>query len=280
MFLVLGDSGERYVAAPVFWTSADGAEWQVIDLGTSWAGGRLHQLASWNGQFLAASVSGEGFEARAELWHSIDGLDWRRLPDSNALDFFTEPEPGFDPSRLSARIEVVTAHGDDLVMLGSVDCSSCAYFGPMLVVRWRSADGGQTWQRRELKNYDEYRNYDDPVPIGDRWARIRRGNDRLEISTDKENWESAWEPEGYPEWSRVRLTPFGAVALGVVYDRDENTTGLAVTSTDGVSWTQSTGSPALSGVNLTDVAGTAAALVAIGYSESASVWVSYPLEDT
>jgi hypothetical protein len=298
MFLVLGEpevvapddpSPPHPAVAPVFWTSADGTEWQVIDLGPSWAGGRLDQLVSWNGQFLAASVSGEGFEARAELWQSIDGLDWRRLPDSDALDIFTEADPG----RTSAYIAVLKAHGDDLVMIGHAYCENCAYFAPDFVVRWRSADGGQTWQRRELKNYDEFRNYDDPVPIGDRWARIspRIAGQRLEISTDKENWEP-WELEGYAEWSRVRLTPFGAVAVGAVFDRDdvdddvdyEKPTGLVLTSTDGVSWTQSTGSPALSGVRLTDVAGTAGALVALGFdfdNESANnVWVSYPLEDT
>lgn len=276
-FLFLGYDDDFSLVSLI---SADGFDWSPLD------GGDFHgldRLASWDGRYLRAGTVGDGSELRAAFWVSDDGRSWEALPSTAALAFLADGAPR---SPFYAFVFHHEAAGDLITATGVV-LASGSEFGddPLALVRWVSEDGGQTWSRHELEA--KFRNRVAPIRIGDVWVRIDAYGEYLETSTDNKGWQPTVDTPGYETWGHVRLTPFGAVAVGWLEVVDMPPYGLVVNSTDGVTWIQSTGSPALEGALLRDVAGTASALVAIGsvvnYAPNpqapTQVWVSHGTAD-
>jgi hypothetical protein len=182
------------------------------------------------------------------------------------------------------KIRTLAAMGDQILVVGEVWPAQCqeGCDGPIAVREWTSANGGATWKSRQLAA--EIANHDPPLRLEGGWLRMSKYGDVLEISGDQRHWEPAWGPEAghYAQPVQVRMTAFGAVAVGYVGDYEGGLV-LLLTCCDG--WTQSVGWPDLdAAAGLYDVASSGSTLVATGFRYGAGgraepyVLVSPPLD--
>jgi hypothetical protein len=266
-FLTMGGLPREF--SPRFAMSDDGVDWRILKA-VDWQGVSVGQISGWSGRYIAAGVRGPDEERHAAFWASTDGLTWEELPDSPALRVGDVPT---GPKASKVQISMLDAVGHEITAVAEIWPEPCheGCDGPIAVIRWTSSDGGQSWTRHELAA--ELENRYPPIRIGDLWVRIAPYWAPLQSSRDRTTWQTAWDrPEGdYYELSRVRLTSFGGVLVGSLNDE-----GLIVSSTDGESWIESTGWPDLEdAANITDVAGNATTLVAVGYSYRAGTPIAY-----
>lgn len=267
LFLAVGagwqedDEGVQ-VIRPLFWRSADGRSWEILD-DVAWGDGYVDALTVWQGQFLAAGYVGDE-RASAAFWTSADGRDWQRLPDRPVLEFYRDATEGRDI--VLGGITSVRVEQAELVAQGWLYCA-CGREIRDSAVEWRTSDG-QEWQRRDLAA-DEVQPPRVEADTG--WLRIAADGSTLESSADGETWQVAWTPPatdagGQPTAQLFGLgrRPGGLLAVGVLFE-DGVGRPLALASADGLAWTPSagTGIDDLQGALLDFAAGTRA-IVAIG----------------
>jgi hypothetical protein len=287
------DAESGFQPPTLFWLSTSGMDWRLVESSLTWANG-VEQLATWRGQFVVAGVDAEGPNPHATLWQSADGATWQPLPDSPSLAFFE----GWPPdAAMWESILGLTAEETDLVVTGLVVKSTKHFRSAVAVVEWRSSDG-VSWTRRQLPLdiLESWYSYSDPIAIGDNWVRYEPRGTEIEVSSDKRSWRRAWPPEYLPnlQVTSVAETKWGLVAVGGSLVVGEGGSAnfveaVALNSTDGMNWVESSGWPDLDIGLLMDVTSSDSAIVAVGAGakglsdvdeagnpQKAFVWVSRP----
>ena len=250
------------VNRPLFWLSADGRGWQLLD-DVAWVEGYIDALAVWQGQFVAAGYVGDE-RASAAFWTSRDGRSWERLPDRPVLQFYRQATEGRDI--VAGGITRLHSEADTLVAEGWLYCA-CGRELRDGAVEWRTSDGRE-WERRDLAPRDV-----EPATVagGPGWLRIAADGSAIESSADGEGWQAAWTPPAtdrgeQPSAQLFALAerPGGFLAVGVLHV-DGVGRPLALASSDGLAWASSTGSGIedLDGA-LLDFAASPTAIVAVG----------------
>lgn len=265
------------VNVPLFWRSADGRAWQLLE--DTWPGGYVDVLTTWQGQFLAAGYVGDE-RASAAFWTSADGQAWQRLPDAPVLEFFRGATEGRDI--VAGGISHARSETDTVIALGWLYCA-CASEIRDAAVEWRTTDGRE-WQRSELAAGEDVA---PPVATaGGSLLRIAPSGTAIEVSPDGSNWQPAWPagaggPAAEPAVQLFALAawPGGLLAVGADLEGGVGRP-LALSSVDGLSWARSTGT-GIDDVDgaLVDFAASSTAIVAVGRigdPAAPHVWLHLP----
>lgn len=243
-FVVVGtgwQEDDRGVQAnvPFFWLSRDGRQWELV-VDQEWPGGYIEALAVWQGRLLAAGYVGDE-RASLALWTSTDGRAWERLADRPAFEFFRGATEGRDI--VSGGISSVVVDGDELAVRGWLYCA-CQSEVRDATVEWRTRDG-EEWERRELPADAGM----PPISGGPGWLRVAPDGSSIESSVDGSAWRAAWLPppttEGEPRSAQLfslDRAADGWLAVGVLID-DGVSRPLALTSSDGLAWSESGAPP-------------------------------------
>jgi hypothetical protein len=256
------------------WTSTDGVRWDRLPDGPEWDGAEITRVISWNDRFVAAGSDGG---QRAAFWVSGDGRAWVRAPDSPELAFYVGSSNGY----IGGGVTALYTDGATVVAGGTPGCD-CGEAGSGILVTWRSPDGLHWTRHQEVPGQL-------PTPSGPAVAggagqlRISGYTDQngdfgasLETSSDGADWRVVYRAG--PSTFLNRLVPVagGFLAIGA----DQGTQGwsaLAVSSTDGLTWTRSTGADLVNG-SMAAAAQSQGVLVAVGDRVGQPVvWVSPPL---
>jgi hypothetical protein len=254
------------------WVSA-GGPWMAApaqaDLAVPYAAGGMTSVSPWAGGFIAGGYRDDPVQATASaaVWRSTDGLTWQ-------ADDGTGPFAG-------GRIWGLAVDRDTVVAVGTRGDPN---YGPAAAWRWTSASG---WQRARIGPDASGAMRAVAATTAGFVAVGLNGHDNgaaAWMSRDGLTWTAVADQPAFHYFSyavrmqSVVVGPAGLVAGGWRSDAG-NGSALAWSSADGASWVGPTWQPSFSGGQITGLAVSGQAIVAVGRTgypdnNQARVWVS------
>lgn len=220
---ILDPQGSRAVV----WTSPDGLTWDAEEIGGE-ADSSAAGVAVRQGLAVTVGRSGEGPDADAGVWVSTDGQAWRPVP-SEALG---------GQGRQVANDVAATDEG--IVVIGSEVVSDSS-----VPVVWVSEDG-EGWTRTDM-----------PAEEGEFMAAVTAGPAGFVVVGGGGDDGLAWASADGQEWRRIAAPTFAGPRTQYLSDVASNANGYTAvgvnapegppspaswTSTDGINWSEPSGS--------------------------------------
>ena len=249
-FVAVGrdDSGEGGAAA---WTSTDGETWTRAPDSPAFRLGAMETVSRGGPGLVAAGwiYRPEAPPDRAKIaafWTSRDGVTWERAPHNADLEIGGDVIDGWNNG-----VRTIVAGGPGLIAVGATD------------------RGGAVWTSTDGVDWRLAARLDDGVP-----ADVVAGGPGFVAvgSTGEEGWQPqarAWASQDGLAWERVQPDLDGPALTAVTARADGGLVAVGAgpgmwTSADGIKWAWAPDQPALDEGSASDVAASAAGIVAVG----------------
>jgi hypothetical protein len=273
----------------VVWTSTDGRDWRVVDVGETFEHATLRQVVT-NGERLIAAgtfaelVDGALSSPVGATWTSSDGVTWQRgdgeapsmvavtpsgLIGADATDagvaYFSSPD-GAAWTRHGAwpdmdEVSAVVPRGDGAMVVGMRPGAPLADGTPTATtVVWTTSDGadwtgGSTVENARLKSVTPFAG--GFVAIGSRTEMLAEGREIAAISSvwtspDGLSWQERETDIGHPSENALGVFAIGEALVTTVEccGGDMVLRPLAWVSEDGARWTAVPSQPAFEGIDV------------------------------